>query len=76
MNPSPELLQDLRREEIADARRLSFAQKFIAGAALFDYACQVTRSGIRMQHPEFNEQQVLDELRRRLALIEQSETLR
>ena len=67
MDASPELIAALRREEIEHARQQSFAQKFLAGAELFDYACEVARAGIRMQTPTFDGQQVLAELRRRLA---------
>lgn len=73
MEPSPELLNRLRREEIEDARKQTFAQKFWAGAELFDYACEIAKAGIRMQHPEFNEEEVLAELRRRIAIGERLE---
>ena len=43
-------------------------QKFLAGAELFDYACEITKAGIRMQHPDWNDEQVVDEIRRRLEL--------
>ena len=66
MNPTAELIRALRREAIEDARRETFEQKFLAGAELFDYACEATKMGIRMQNPHFDEQQVMDELRRRL----------
>jgi hypothetical protein len=59
---------DLEREAVEDARAQSFARKFLAGAELFDYACEVTKSGIRMQNPEYDDEQVLAELRRRIAL--------
>lgn len=58
----------LGREAIGDARKLSFAQKFLAGAELFDYACEISMAGIRKQHPEFDRAQILAELRRRIAL--------
>jgi hypothetical protein len=45
---------------------MTFAEKFLAAAYLFDYACEVTKAGIRMQHPDFTEEQVLEELRRRV----------
>lgn len=61
---------DLRREAIEDARRLTFAQKFRLGGDLFDYACEITKSGIRWQNPHFSEEQVVDELRRRIKLGE------
>ena len=47
---------------------MTFAEKFWAGAELFDYACEISKSGIRMQHPEFTEDQVMAELRRRVKL--------
>ena len=68
MKPTDVPIVDLEREAVEDARALSFAQKFLAGAELFDYACEVTKSGIRMQHPDYDDQQVLAELRRRIAL--------
>ncbi|HEY7086522.1 MAG TPA: hypothetical protein VH518_00455 [Tepidisphaeraceae bacterium] len=76
MQPTKELIRQLRREEIEMARRQTFAQKFFAGADLFDYACEITKSGIRMQNPEFTEDQVLAELRRRLALASRFEETR
>jgi hypothetical protein len=68
MEPTDELIEALRREEIEDARRLTFSQKFLAGAELFDYACEISKGGIRMQHPNFNDEQVMAELHRRLDL--------
>jgi hypothetical protein len=70
MEPTEKLLDALQREDIEDARRMNFAEKFLAGAELFDYACRITKAGIRMQHPDFDEQQVLSELRRRVAMGE------
>jgi hypothetical protein len=66
MDATAELIRSLRRQEIEDARRETFAQKFLAGAELFDYACEVSKAGIRAQHPEFSEEQVLAELVRRV----------
>jgi len=50
MEPTAALLKQLRREEIEDARKQTFAQKFWAGAELFDYACEIAKAGIKMQH--------------------------
>lgn len=72
MQPTKELIDQLEREEVEEARRLSFAQKFFGGAELFDYACAISISGIRRQHPEFNEEQVMQELRRRIAIGERA----
>jgi uncharacterized protein (DUF433 family) len=58
----------LMQRDVESARRQSFAQKFLAGAELFDYACKITEAGIRMQHLEFSDQQVRAELRRRIQL--------
>jgi hypothetical protein len=70
MEPTPELIEELDREDIEQARRMTFEQKFMAGAELFDYACRITKAGIRWENPTFTEQQVMDELRRRVAMDE------
>lgn len=63
---------DLDREAIEESRRLSFEQKFLAGAELFDYACAISRAGIRQQNPGFSDEQVRAELRRRIAIGERT----
>jgi hypothetical protein len=68
MVPDLSLLAALDSEEVEDARRQSFAQKFLAGAELFDYAEQISRAGIRMQNPEYTEDQIRAEFARRLAI--------
>lgn len=73
MEPSPELVNRLRREGIEAARKQTLAEKFWAGAELFDYACEIAKAGIRIQHPDFNEEQVPAELRRRIAIGESLE---
>lgn len=62
------VLDPLWLQKVESARRQTFAQKFLAGAELFDYACEVTAAGIRMQHPEFNDDEVRAELRRRIEI--------
>lgn len=42
------------------------AQRFIAGAELFDYACTITLAGIRRQNPTLTEEQAIQVLRERL----------
>jgi hypothetical protein len=66
MQPDSSLVTTLRREEIARGRRMSVEEKLLAGAELFDYACEISKAGIRHDHPEFDERQVLEELRRRI----------
>ena len=68
MDPTPELVQRLYQNKVEAARRMSFAQKFMAGAELFDFACSVSLSGIRSQNPAFTEEQVQAELRRRIEI--------
>jgi hypothetical protein len=75
MNPNSIPVVDLELEGILDAREMSFVQKFNAGAELFDYACEITKMGIRNENPHFNDAQVLNELRRRLSIGERLEEL-
>jgi hypothetical protein len=53
---------------------MSVEQKLLLGGDLFDAACDVTLSGIRIQHPGINDADAMDELRRRLELGHRLET--
>jgi hypothetical protein len=55
--------------KVAQARRMSLAEKFLAGADLFEEACRWTMMGIRNQFPDFNVEEQRTELRRRLEMI-------
>ncbi len=55
--------------KVAQARRMSLAEKFLAGADLFEEACRWTMMGIRNQFPNFNVEEQRAELRRRLEMI-------
>ncbi len=68
MEPTKELIQQLARDDIQQAKRMTLSQRFWAGAELFDDACAVSKSGIRWQHPTYDEIRVLEELRRRVNL--------
>jgi hypothetical protein len=68
MEPTPELLAQLDREDIEQARRMTPAQRLLAGAELFEYACAATKAGIRAQHPHADESEVLRLLRERLEI--------
>ena len=68
MEPTAELIQELYEEEVTRARAMSFEEKLLAGGELFDYACDITRAGIRMQNPDYDHAQVEAELGRRLAM--------
>jgi len=73
MDPTPELIAALEREEVEEARRLPFAQRLLAGAELFDYACAIAEGSIRVQHPDWDDGRVRDELRRRMAIGDEVE---
>ena len=73
MEPTPELIETLLRDKIEAARRMSPESKLAAGAELFDLACELARSGIRMQHPDATEDQTQAMLRERLAIARRLE---
>ncbi len=68
MESIPQLIDAIYRERILRARRTPPEQKLMAGAELFDYACDITRSGIRNQHPKADDAQVEAILAQRIAL--------
>jgi hypothetical protein len=68
MEPDQRLLEQLYRQEVLRARRMSGEDKLMAGPRLFQMACQITRSGIRQQHPDADERRVEEILCERLAL--------
>jgi hypothetical protein len=65
MEPTPALIKALHRDKIESARQMTPSEKLLAGAELFDYACWITQSGIRAQHPNASNVEVLDLLRQR-----------
>ena len=67
------LIKYLDAEEIEEARRMTPTQKLRAGGDLFDDACRWTLAGIRHQHPDFSDEQAMDELRRRIAAADAAE---
>ena len=68
MEPTQELIDQLSREEVRRAREMLPEHKFIAGARLFDRACQVMMDGIRDEFPDADEATVQRLLRERLEL--------
>lgn len=68
-----DLISQLDKEDLNQARRMTPSQKLRAGGDLFDDACRWTLAGIRNQHPEFTPEQALNELRRRIAREEEAE---
>ena len=74
MEPTKQLMEQLRREEVEDARRLPLKRKLELSGDLFDSACAVTLSGIRAQNPGVSIEQAVVMLRERLALARRLET--
>jgi hypothetical protein len=68
MEPSKELIDELYRAKIRQAASMTPEQRFCSGPDLFDMACELMRSGIRMQHPMADETEVDRLLDERLAL--------
>jgi hypothetical protein len=62
------LADAIYKERVLRARRTPIEQKILAGAELFESACQVTCDGIRHQNPGIDEAEVQRILRDRLAL--------
>jgi hypothetical protein len=58
------LIDELYKEEVLEARKMSPEEKFLAGEELFKMACEVTLAGIRNENPGATEaecQQILEE---------------
>jgi hypothetical protein len=65
---SQPLADSLYWERVERARRLTPEQRLLAGPELFDYACSITLSALREQLPGASEMQLLEALRRRMAV--------
>lgn len=68
MKPTQELVDAIYAEKVRRARQMTFEQKFLAGAELFDFACRFAEAGIRKQFPDADGRKVRSELRRRLRI--------
>lgn len=68
MEPTRELIDQLYHERVLRARQMPPEEKLLAGAELFEWACTITRAGIRQQHPDADESRIEAILTERLAL--------
>jgi len=68
MEPTKDLIDELYREKVLQARRTPPGEKLVAGLDLFDVVCGRMISGIRSQFPQFGEAEVMRELHRRLKI--------
>lgn len=73
MKPTPELIAELDREDLEQARGQTPSRKLRAGGDLFDDACRWTLAGIKFQNPGISDADALRELRRRLDMVEARE---
>ena len=58
--------RDCDRRKLEQAKRMTPTERFLAGAELFEEACQVTLAGIRHQYPHWTDEQHRLELKNRL----------
>lgn len=73
MEPTKKSADDLYREKVRQARKMSAEEKFLAGLRMFDEECRFRREGIREQYPEATEEEVEHILRERLAAEREQE---
>ncbi len=57
---------EARRAQVEAHRSMSGAERVALVFEMSEFARELTRTGIRMRHPDWDEQQVADELIRRL----------
>jgi len=76
MEPTKELILQLHLEDLEQAARMTPEERLLAGAELFDYACEITKAGIRVQYPQADEATVLQILRDRVELARRIEERR
>ena len=68
MEATPQLVDALFQDKVRQARGMAPEDKLLAGVRLFELACEISRAGIRHQHPDATPAEVEAELRRRLEL--------
>jgi Rv0078B-related antitoxin len=68
VDPIRQLANDIFWDKVRRARETPPVEKLLLGPRLFDFACGITRSGIRHQHPDADEAEVERILADRLAL--------
>ena len=65
------LMDDIFREKVLRARKATPGQKVADIFELYQIGVSLMRDGVRGQHPQFNEEQVEAEVRRRFARVRQ-----
>jgi len=73
MEPTPELIDQLYREEVEAARRMSIAEKLMEGPRLFDRSCAFMLAGLKHEHPSAGDLELRKLLEERLDLLKSLE---
>lgn len=73
IEPTEELLADIRSERLTRARRMSPQEKFISGPRLFTLAVECMRAGIRLQHPDADPRRVQELVSERIARLREKD---
>jgi len=68
MHPTKELIDEIFRDKVIQARKMSVEQKLWAGPELFEWSCQWALAGIRHQFPEVDDERARQMLEERLEL--------
>lgn len=76
VKPTPELIEVIFLEKVAQARRMSPEERLSAVGDLFETVCERLRAGIRWQFPDVDDQEVEAMLRERLEIARRLERLR
>ncbi len=74
-SPYAEMIDELYRQEVLDARRMPPEEKLILGERLFRWACAITLEGIRFQNPKATDVECQQLLRERIELGKKLGTL-
>lgn len=73
MEPTKQFIDEMYRERVEAARRMSPEDKLLAGARLFELSAKIMADGIRAEFPDADERRVQAILRQRLDLIRRRE---
>ena len=71
--PQRNLIDQIERDKIRRAEKMSPGDRLLAGPRLFDLASQFTKAGLRAQHPGASEDRIHELFRERLRRVRQME---
>ncbi len=73
MQPTKDLVDAIDRDRIRWAREIPMEERPWLGIRLFDEACELAKTGIRMRFPDADEERVMRILQERLAIVQRLE---